>query len=56
MVTRGQQYAEKGMEVYEGRHQDRKFSSLRRQAKKLGFRLVEIGDNNKNAITAISAA
>ena len=56
MVTRGQQYAEQGMEVYEGRRQDRKFSSLRRQAKKLGFRLVEIGDNNKNAITAISAA
>ena len=41
MVTRGQQYAEKGMEVYESRRLDRKFSSLRRQAKKLGFQLVE---------------
>ena len=56
MVTRGQQYAEQGMEVYESRRQDRKFSSLRRQAKKLGFQLVEIGDNNKNTITATSMA
>ena len=47
MVTCGQEYAEKGMEVYESRRLERKFLSLRRQAKKLGFQLVDIGDNNK---------
>ena len=56
MVTRGQQYAEQGMEVYESRRLDRKFSSLRRQARKLGFQLVNIADNNKNTIGAESAA
>ena len=56
MVTRGQPYAEQGMEVYESRRRDRKFSSLRRQAKKLGYQLLEIGDNNKNTLAATSMA
>ena len=56
MVTRGQPYAEQGMEVYESRRRDRKFSSLRRQAKKLGYQLLEIGDNNKNTLAATSTA
>ena len=56
MVTRGQQYLEQGMEVYESRRLDRKFSSIRRQAQKLGFQLVEVGDNNKNMIAATSTA
>ena len=55
-VTRGQPYAEQGMEVYESRRRDRKFSSLRRQAKKLGYQLLEIGDNNKNTLAATSTA
>ena len=56
MVTRGQPYAEQGMEVYESRRRDRKFSSLRRQAKKLGYQLLEIGDKNKNTLAATSTA
>ena len=56
MVTRGPPYAEQGMEVYESRRRDRKFSSLRRQAKKLGYQLLEIGDKNKNTLAATSTA
>lgn len=56
MVTRGQPYAEQGIEVYESRRRDRKFSSLRRQAKKLGYQLLEIDNDNKNTIDATSTA
>ncbi len=56
MVTRGQQYAEQGMEVYESRRRSRKFSSLRRQAKKLGCQLLGIDNDNKNTAPAISSA
>ena len=56
MVTCGQEYAEKGMEVYESRRLDRKFSSLRRQASKLGYQLVQISDTNKNTNAAASMA
>ena len=40
MVTRGQKYAVKCMEIQESQRLGRKFSSLRRQAKMLGFQLV----------------
>ena len=56
MVTCGQEYAEKGMEVYESRRLDRKFSSLRRQASKLGYQLVQMGDADQNNNEATSMA
>ncbi len=56
MVTCGQEYAEKGMQVYKSRHLDRKFSSLRRQASKLGYQLVQISDTKKNRNAAASMA
>ncbi len=56
MVTRGQHYVEHGMEVYESRRLDRKFSALRRQAKKLGYQLIQDGDIGKNKNVQASAA
>jgi len=41
MLTRGQAYVEKGIEVYEQNHRERQLHSLRRKAKRLGLRLVE---------------
>ncbi len=41
MVTRGEEYVEKGMDVYEKRRIDRTFASLNRKARTLGYWLVE---------------
>ena len=49
MVTQGQEYTEKGMEACERRRLSRKFSSLRRQVRKLGYHLVETADGQGNA-------
>lgn len=49
MMTRGQEYTEKGMQACEWRRLSRKFSSLRRQARKLGYHLVETADGRGNA-------
>ena len=49
MANRGQEYPEKDKETCERRRLSRKFSSLRRQARKLGYHLVEIADGQGNA-------
>ncbi len=41
MVTRGEEYVEKGMDAYEKRRIDRTFANLNRKARTLGYRLVQ---------------
>ena len=41
MVTRGEEYVEKGMDAYEKRRIDRTFANLTRKARTLGYRLVQ---------------
>ena len=41
MVTRGEEYVEKGMDAYEKRRIDRAFANLNRKARTLGYRLVQ---------------
>ena len=41
MVTRGEEYVEKGMDAYEKRRIDRTFANLNRKAGTLGYRLVQ---------------
>jgi hypothetical protein len=41
MVTRGEEYVEKGMDAYEKRRIDRSFANLNRKARTLGYRLVQ---------------
>ena len=41
MVTRGEEYVEKGMDAYEKRRIDRTFANLSRKARTLGYQLVQ---------------
>ena len=41
MVTRGEEYVEKGMEAYEKRRIDRTLSNLHRKARALGYELIQ---------------
>ena len=40
IVTRGEQYVEKGMQAYEKRRIDRSLANLRRKARTLGYQLI----------------
>jgi hypothetical protein len=41
MLTRGQPYVEEGIQAFEARRRDRQLRALARNARKLGFALVE---------------
>ena len=56
MVTRGEEYVEQGMEVYEQRRLNRTFAHLDRRAKQLGYQLVQIVQDDKEQRLATSAA
>ena len=48
MVTRGEDYVEKGMQAYEKRRIDRTLDNLRRKARTLGYQLVQPPDDKKS--------
>ena len=56
MVTRGEEYVEQGMEVYEKCRLNRTFANLGRRAKQLGYELVQIVENDQEQEPARSAA
>ena len=56
MITRGEEYVEQGMEIYEQRHLNRSFAHLDRRAKQLGYQLVQIAENDREQNVAKSAA
>ena len=45
MVTRGEDYVEKGIDTYEKRRIDRTFTNLKRKAQQLGYQLVQSVEN-----------
>ena len=47
MVTRGQDYVEKGMQAYEKRRIDRTLANLSRKARTLGYQLVQPPDDKE---------
>ena len=56
MVTRSEEYVERGMALYEQRRLNRAFSHLDRRAKQLGYQLVQIVEDDKEQGLAISMA
>ena len=56
MSTRGEEYVEQGMEIYEQRRLNRTFAHLDRRAKQLGYQLVQIAENDREQEGAKSAA
>ncbi len=56
MVTRGEEYVEKGMDAYEKRRIDRTFANLNRKARTLGYRLVQAAVNEEMPNGAPAAA
>ena len=56
MVTQGEVYVEKGMEAYEERRQNRRYSHLDRQAQRLGYKLVRLNNNDEQTNVTQSAA
>ena len=54
--TRGEEYVEQGMEIYEQRRLNRSFAHLDRRAKQLGYQLVQIAENDREQKVAKSAA
>ena len=56
MITRGEEYVEQGMEIYEQRHLNRSFAHLDRRAKQLGYQLVQIAENDREQNVAKLAA
>ena len=48
MVTRGEEYVERGIDAYERRRLNRKFAHLDRQAQKLGFQLVPTTEDSES--------
>ena len=56
MITRGEEYVEQGMEIYEQRRLNRSFAHLDRRAKQLGYQLVQIAENDREQEVAKSAA
>ena len=56
MITRGEEYVEQGMEIYEQHRLNRSFAHLDRRAKQLGYQLVQIAENDREQKVAKSAA
>ena len=56
MVTQGEEYVEKGMEAYEERRQNRRYSRLDRQAQRLGYKLVRLNNSDEETKVTQSAA
>ena len=56
IITRGEEYVEQGMEIYEQRRLNRSFAHLDRRAKQLGYQLVQIAENDREQNVAKSAA
>ena len=56
IITRGEEYVEQGMEIYEQRRLNRSFAHLDRRAKQLGYQLVQIVENDREQNVAKSAA
>ena len=56
MVTQGEEYVEKGMEAYEQRRQNRRYSRLDRQAQRLGYKLVRLNNSDEETRVTQSAA
>ena len=56
MVTQGEEYVEKGMEAYEERRQNRRYSRLDRQAQRLGYKLVRLNNSDEETKMTQSAA
>ncbi len=56
MVTRGEDYVEKGIDTYEKRRIDRTFTHLKRKARHLGYQLVQTVENGKvaNAVESVA--
>ena len=54
IVTRGEQYVEKGMQAYEKRRIDRSLANLQRKARTLGYQLIH-PDHDMQAANADSA-
>lgn len=55
MVTRGEEYVERGMEAHERNRTQRAMTSLTRRARQLGFALVAIDENQPTTNVVISA-
>ena len=55
MVTRGEDYVEKGIDTYEKRRINRTFTHLKRKARQLGFQLVQTVENAEvaNAVKSV---
>ena len=56
MVTQGEEYVEKGMEAYEERRQNRRYSRLDRQAQRLGYKLIRLNNSDEETRVTQSAA
>ena len=56
MVTRGEEYVERGMEAHERNRTQRAMTSLTRRARQLGFTLVAIDENQPTTNVAVTAA
>ncbi len=56
MVTRGEDYVEKGIDTYEKRRIDRTFTHLKRKARQLGYQLVQTVENGEvaNAVESVA--
>ena len=55
MVTRGEDYVEKGIDTYEKRRINRTCTHLKRKARQLGFQLVQTVENAEvaNAVKSV---
>ena len=56
LVTRGEEYVERGIETYEQRRHNRTVSNLGRRAKQLGYKLVKAVENENLTNPAESMA
>ncbi|MXY35025.1 MAG: IS110 family transposase [Boseongicola sp. SB0676_bin_33] len=56
LVTRAEEYVERGIETYERRRVDRSVSNLGRRAKQLGYQLVRMPEDTDGTIGAESIA
>lgn len=56
LVTRGEEYVERGIETYERRRVDRSVANLGRRAKQLGYQLVRMPEDPDSESGAESLA
>ena len=56
MVSQGEEYVEKGMEAYEERRKNRRYSRLDRQARRLGYKLIRLNNSDEETRVTQSAA